>query len=105
MITIVNKYKNYLDELSGLITKSDYKAQYFMKALGLKTATYYRKLRDNAFTVSEVEIITKALYPKEFYKQELLESIEKGRQDFKDSKTMTSEEMRLAMRKKIESYQ
>lgn len=105
MITIVNEYKNYLEELSKLISNSDFKAQYFMKVLGLKTATYYRKLRENSFTISEVEIITKALYPKEVYKQELLDSIEIGRQDFKEGKTMTSEEMRIVMRKRIENYQ
>ena len=41
----------------------------------------------------------------EAYKKELMQSLEKGREDVKNGKTMTSEEVRLQMRKKIESYQ
>jgi len=55
--------------------------------------------------MEEVMSLTKLLYPKEAYKNELLKSIEKGRADYKSDETMTSEEVRLEMKKKIESYQ
>jgi len=105
MIDIVEDYSNYLESLPKLISEADYKSQYFIKNLNLKPATYYRKLRENTFTMVEVMSITKLLFPKEAYKNELLKSIEKGRADYKKGDTMSSEEVRLEMRKKIESYQ
>lgn len=105
MINTVEEYSNYLESLPKLINDADYKAQYFIKKLNLKPATYYRKLRENTFTIVEVMSLTKLLFPKEAYKNELLKSIEKGRGDYKKGDTMTSDEVRLEMRKKIESYQ
>ena len=105
MINIVEEYKNYIEILPNLISNADYKSQYFIKKLALKPATYYRKLRENSFTINEVMNLTTLLFPKEAYKKELMQSLEKGREDVKNGKTMTSEEVRLQMRKKIESYQ
>jgi len=105
IIKVVEKYSDYIESLPKLISGSDFKSQYFIKDLNLKPTTYYRKLRENTFTISEVLSLTKLLYPKEAYKNELLKSIEKGRADYKSDETMTSEEVRLEMKKKIESYQ
>ena len=38
-------------------------------------------------------------------KEELLTSLSQGRDDFKNGKVITSEEMRKEMREKIQSYQ
>tara|TARA_B110000967_G_scaffold57864_1_gene59311 strand:+ start:270 stop:554 length:285 start_codon:yes stop_codon:yes gene_type:complete len=94
-----------MQSIPSLITKTDYKASYFIKLLDLKAPTYYRKLRDNAFTTDEVFTLTKALFPKEAFKEELLASLSKGRDDFKNGNVISSEEVRKEMREKIQSYQ
>ncbi|WP_299667201.1 hypothetical protein [uncultured Polaribacter sp.] len=104
MIQIVEEYTKYVHKIPELISKTDYKASYFIKLLNLKAPTYYRKLRENAFTIDEINILTKALYPKESYKNELLKSIENGRNDFKNGNILTSEEMKTQMREKILSH-
>jgi len=105
MIHLVQEYNNYTQSIPSLIAKTDYKASYFIKLLNLKAPTYYRKLRDNAFTANEVFTLTKALFPKETFKEELLASLNKGRNDFKNSNVISSEEVRKEMREKIQSYQ
>ena len=105
MITIVKDYNNYIERIPELIEKSDYKLDYYIKNLNISKPTMYRKLREKAFSTTEITLLTKLLFPKEVYKQELLDMIEQGREDIKQGKTMTSEEVRMEMRKKIESYQ
>ncbi|WP_294285546.1 hypothetical protein [uncultured Chryseobacterium sp.] len=71
MINIVLEFKKYRDSIPHLIQKSDYKTGYFIKLLGLKTPTYYRKLKENSFSMEEIELLTKALYSKEALLMEL----------------------------------
>jgi hypothetical protein len=61
MIQEVERYENYINSLPDLMAKSYYKADYFMTNLGLKHATYYRKLRLNNFTIAEIKKITEVL--------------------------------------------
>ena len=93
MIETVENYENYINSLPDLIAKSYYKAEFFMQKLGLKHATYYRKLRSKSFTHQEVKLITTILFPeeilvKEFQKSE--EDIKAGRiidySDFKEKR-------------------
>lgn len=105
MINLVSEYNNYVKQLPELINNTYYKAEFFIKELGVSPATYYRKLKENNFTAQEVTILTRILFPKETYKKELLERIEQGREDFKTGNTKTSKEVREAMRKRLESYQ
>jgi predicted transcriptional regulator len=79
MIQIVETYNKYVKSLPDLIHKSDYKAEYFMRNLELKHATYYRKLREKNFTVDEVNKITELLFPEELLYREL----EKSEEDIK----------------------
>lgn len=71
MINTVYEFKKYRDSIPNLIQNSDYKTQYFIKLLGLKTPTYYRKLKENSFSIEEIELLTKALFPKEALLMEL----------------------------------
>lgn len=105
MIQLVSEYQRYIESLKNYIDESPYKSSFLLKELELSKPTFYRKLREQTFTVSEVYKLTKLLFPKEAYKQELLESIAKGREDIELGNIKTSEEMRKIMRKKIESYQ
>jgi len=72
MIQLVSEYSNYLKELPKLIKESPYKPAYIIEKLQISKATYYRKLKDNSFSVEEVEKLTKILFPKEIYLKETL---------------------------------
>ena len=105
MIALVKEYNTYIDSIPELIEKSDYKLEYYIKNLNISKPTMYRKLREKAFTINEITKLTKLLFPKEAYKEELLASIEEGREDFRKGNVISSAEIRKEMRKKIESYQ
>jgi len=93
MITIVIEYNKYVRSLPQLINNTYYKAEYFVKALGISQPTYYRKLRDNAFTVGEITILTKLLFPKEAYLQEIKADLLQGEQDIKDGNVISHDKL------------
>lgn len=105
MIQLVLKYQEYIENLRGYIDESPYKSSFFLKELNLSKPTFYRKLREQTFTVDEVSKLTKLLFPKEAYKQEFLESIKEGKEDVVLGNIKTSKEIRQSMREKIEAYQ
>ncbi len=105
MIHIVSEYTNYIENIENFIKQSPYKTSYFFEQLGMSKPTFYRKLKEHAFTLTEVTTLTRLLFPKETYKQDLLNSINEAREDIKEGNTMTSEDMRQAMRDKIQAYQ
>lgn len=92
MIELVQKYNKYRKELPSKISNSYYKPEYFMKLLDLKSSTYYRKLRENAFTTQEVELLTIALY-----QNGTIEGlIKKSEKDYQEGRIYThSEAMKL----------
>ncbi|MDC7999564.1 hypothetical protein POV26_00780 [Aequorivita todarodis] len=100
MIALVKEYNSYIESLPKLIENSDYKLDFFVNKLNISKPTMYRKLRENAFTSHEVEILTALLFPKEVYKNEMLENIERGRQDYREGRTKTSKEVRDFIKEK-----
>lgn len=80
MMQLVCDYRNYTQNIKDLIDQSDYKVGFFIKLLNLSRATFYRKIKDNSWTVDEIYKISEKLYPKEAY---LLE-IKEGMQDYKN---------------------
>lgn len=84
MIEIVENYENYINSIPELIEKSYYKAEFFMSKLGLKHATYYRKLKLNTFTHQEIKLITSLLFPEEI----LIKELQKGEDDIKAGRTI-----------------
>ncbi|MGO3182620.1 MAG: hypothetical protein ACTIJ9_07285 [Aequorivita sp.] len=100
MTALVKEYNSYIEALPKLIENSDYKLDFFVKRLDISKPTMYRKLRENAFTGTEVEILTTLLFPKETYQNEMLDGIEQGRRDYRKGRTKTSEEVREKIQKK-----
>ena len=97
MINIVKEFKKYRNTLPERIQNSDYKTQYFTKLLGLKQPTYYRKLKDNSFTIEEIELLTKALYSKET----LLMELESAEQDYENGNVIEHSELNKQLRKEF----
>ena len=100
MITLVKEYNSYIDSLPKLIENSDYKLDFFVNKLNISKPTMYRKLRENAFTSKEVEILTTLLFPKEVYQNDMLEGIEKGRKDYREGRTKTSQQVKDIIKEK-----
>ncbi|MXO04313.1 hypothetical protein [Flavobacterium sp. HBTb2-11-1] len=96
MIEIVENYEKYIDSLPELINKSYYKAEFFMQKLGLKHATYYRKLKSKTFTHQEVKLITKLLFPEEL----LIEELKKGEEDIRAGRTIDFDDFKERLRAK-----
>ncbi|UWY27078.1 hypothetical protein [Flavobacterium sp. TR2] len=96
MIEIVENYEKYVNSLPELINKSYFKAEFFIQKLGLKHATYYRKLKSNSFTHQEVKLITSLLFPEEILMQEL----QKSEEDIKAGRTIDFEDFKQKLRAK-----
>ena len=99
MIQVVQEYYKYTQLIPHLISKTDYKSSYFIKLLGLKAPTYYRKLRDNAFTSGEVFTLTKALFPKEAYLEEIKADLKMSREDIKSGRVVEHSKVIESIRK------
>ncbi len=93
MRNLIVNYENYVNSLPDLIKESKYKTEHFINILGIGAATFYRKLKSKSFTINEVKIISKELYPVEFYKAELEESLQLSEQQIKEGKVLTNEEV------------
>ncbi|MCG2420308.1 hypothetical protein K8089_14875 [Aequorivita sp. F47161] len=87
MIQLVSEYSNYLKQLPVLIKNSPYKAAYIIDKLQMPKPTYYRKLKDNSFTVAEVKKLTEILFSKEAYLKEIKETIARSREEIKNGKS------------------
>ena len=101
MIQVVKEYNNYIQNLPELINKTDYKASYFIKLLGLKAPTYYRKLRENAFSIEEVYKLTTELYPKEAFLEEIKRDLKISDDDLNNGRVVEHKEV---MKQLTEKY-
>lgn len=102
MLQEIIAYRRVAAQLDELIDKSPYKKKYIIEQLGLSSPTYYRKLQNQSFTISEMLSIAKILDPIEYNKWELLEEIEQAKEDIKNGKTIPHSEMvkRIKAKKK-----
>ncbi len=99
MIALIKKYNTYIEQLPGLIENSDYKLEYYIKNLGISKPTMYRKLREKAFTIKEISILTKLLYPKEAYLEEIKADLKQSREDIKSGNIIEHSEVMKAIRR------
>ena len=73
-ISVIYEYDSIMNRLAKDIKNSDFKVQYFLKLLNLKSGFFYKKLREKRFTSEEVKLLSKHLYPEEYqeYQEEQL---------------------------------
>ncbi|MEO9513249.1 MAG: hypothetical protein ABJN84_13660 [Flavobacteriaceae bacterium] len=105
MVKLVKEYGAYVENLTDYIKDSKYKMQHFLDELNMSKRTFYRKLKSNSFSIKEIELITKLLFEKEAYKEELLQKIEEGREEIMQGNVVSSEKARIIMRNKLAPYQ
>lgn len=84
MIKLVKDFEMFSLGIGDLIYKSDYKTKYFIEKLNLSKPTFYRKLKENTFTVSELVKITELLFPQEFYQWKVINNIEKSKKEYQE---------------------
>lgn len=95
MDELVQEYKKLKHEIPSRINNSCYKPIFFIKLLGLNNSTYYRKLRENDFSMEEVELITKVIYQDET----MLGLLNKSENDYREGRTFTTSEAMAYLRK------
>jgi len=100
MIEIVDNFVNYTDNLKTYIKNSNYKMIHFVKKLNISETTFYRKIKENSFTVKEVVILTKILFPEEYYKNEFKKSILQSDKDYKNGNVADAKTHLKEMREK-----
>jgi len=93
-VSVIYEYDAIINKLAEDIKKSDYKVQYFLKLLNLKSSFFYKKIREKRFTSEEMKLISKDLYPFEYqkYKEKLISDLlEKSKQQIREGKTSNFE--------------
>ncbi len=101
MIEEIIKYKNMVSGVEKLMDKSPYKKGYIIEQIGISTPTFYRKLKNLSFTPDEMLEIAKILSPEEYYLMELKESIQNGKNDFKNGRFTSHENIVNEIRKEL----
>jgi hypothetical protein len=101
MIQEIIAYQNLLGNIDELMNKSPYKKGYIIEQIGMPNPTFYRKLKSQSFTANEMLEIAKILSPEEYYLMELKESIQRGKDDFKNGRFTAHENIVNEIRKEL----
>lgn len=94
----VQNYRQFLNDLPNKIKKSSFKASGIIKKTGIPKASFYQKLKNNSFSLKEVEMIGQLLFLEEELDQKLrvgLDDIKKGRVHSSDQ---VIEELNLSLK-------
>lgn len=86
MIQLVKDFEFYSLRIGELIEKSNYKTKYFIEKLEVSKPTFYRKLKDQTFTVKELVKIAELLYPQEYYEWKLNNNISESKKQYREGK-------------------
>ena len=71
MITELLETRKIVANFDKIISNSPYKTEYISEKANIPIATFYRKLRDNKFTLDEIIKIVEIIQP-ELYEYEML---------------------------------
>lgn len=100
MIQEIIAYKNIVNDIEDLMSKSPFKKNYIIEQIGIPSPTFYRKLKTQTFTPDEMLSIAKILSPEENFMLELKADIAQGKLDIKNGDFITHEEMLAKLKSK-----
>ncbi|MFH6933931.1 hypothetical protein [Flavobacterium sp. FlaQc-30] len=100
MILEILAYKNIVNDIEDLMTKSPFKKNYIIEQIGIPSPTFYRKLKTQTFTPDEMLSIAKILSPEENFMLELKADIAQGKLDYMNGDYITHEEMLKELKSK-----
>lgn len=107
MIAEIEKYIAIQNNIDEILRNSPFKMSYIIEKSGIKKPTFFRKLKEKKFTAEELLVISKTIEPKQWRnetKEEILESLKRSEEDFKNGKGIPGEVVMERMRKRIEKY-
>lgn len=100
MLQTVSKYVTFISELKEYIDNSPYKTSFIYESLEMSKQVFYRKLKSQTFTPNEVLVITKILFPKESYLEEIKADLQKSDDDYKNGRVLEHKEVMEKLRAK-----
>ena len=107
MIAEIEKYIAIQNNIDEILRNSPFKMSYIIEKSGIKKPTFFRKLKEKKFTAEELLVISKTIEPKQWRnetKEEILESLKRSEEDFKNGRVYTYEEVKERSRKRLENY-
>lgn len=100
MIQEIIAYKNIVNNIEDLMSKSPFKKTYIIEKVGIPSPTFYRKLKSQTFTPDELLSIAKIISPEENFRLHLKAEIENAEREYSEGNFMTHEEMLLDLKRK-----
>lgn len=82
MEQILQDYRKLIEELPEKIKKSNFKTQAIIKLTSIPSATFYNRMKNRNFTLSEAEKIVRILK----FEKTLQSEIMKGEEDIKNGR-------------------
>ena len=107
MIAEIEKFIEIQNNIDEILKNSPFKMSYIIEKFGIKKPTFFKKLKEKRFTPEELLVISKTIEVRQWRnetKEEILESLKKSEEDFKNGKGIPGEIVLEKMKKRIEKY-
>lgn len=102
MLDIVFGYQSLLDNIDIFIDNSKFKKEYIIERLKISRATFYNKIKKKSFTVDEMVILSKILFPEEAKVYELKQALKESKADSVAGRVRNHEAVMKDVRKKLQ---
>lgn len=106
MIAEIEKYIDIQNNIDEILRNSPFKMSYIIEKSGIKRPTFFRKLKEKKFTAEELLVISKTIEPQKWRnetKEEILESLKRSEEDFKNGRFIDGRIVMKEMRERIEN--
>ncbi len=103
MIAEIKKYIEIQNSIDLILKQSPFKISYIIEKTGIKKPTFFKKMKEKRFTSEELLAIAKVMEPvyKNETHEEILESLKRSEEDFKEGRTVSYHEFIKAKRESL----
>lgn len=103
MIAEIEKYIEIQNNIDQILKQSPFKISYIIEKTGIKKPTFFKKMKEKRFTSEELLSIAKVMEPiyKSETKEEILESLKRAEEDFKNDNVISHEELMKKARARL----
>jgi predicted transcriptional regulator len=84
MIKELIETKRIIANFDKMVSDSPYKTEYISSRINIPLPTFYRKLRDNKFTIDEIIAILEVIHPEQYQYEMLSENIKMAEDQIKN---------------------
>lgn len=92
MITELLETRKIVANFDKTITNSPYKTEYISEKVNIPLPTFYRKLRENKFTIDEILAIIEIIQPEQYQFEMLNQKIKIAEEQFKNGEFIAHED-------------